>query len=443
MLELGKIDTWEPPELSRDEIDRYKEICKEICLDREFPGQDFFIIFKTQPYIDALYFRFTEKDLDEPDMTIRYPFHEGYFWSPEETRIFIDRCLHNPRCRYSHPEMGEIFEYYSEKHPDWHLKPYYTEHMKLLDHIYNCMQSGTIKEILYKAELDHLAARSDKLDEVNLLSTRPSDIYPGLSMRTLRALNCGYGSELVNTEEYREFIRKLQQSHPDIFKDRLNDAQCRYILDLIEHRLTPNEVGRLYAAAKERLSNMWCSLQYDLFMSTDKTRWKRMETIARINAIDPLYKAHYPQDPDELANSEYNYRYLEKYLLGDREGYDKAIRRANRKRPQDRQERTDLYIMRYPQTINDFCREAVYMKNCLSGYIQAVLNNETDILFMRRADDVNKPFITLEVHHNVLREAYHRFNEDCTPEEADWIRAYCERHGIDASSYHFDRTIDI
>ena len=33
-------------------------------------------------------------------------------------------------------------------------------------------------------------------------------------------------------------------------------------------------------------------------------------------------------------------------------------------------------------------------------------------------------FITIEIYQNRLTQAYHRFNHDCIPEEAEWILDY-------------------
>ncbi len=61
---------------------------------------------------------------------------------------------------------------------------------------------------------------------------------------------------------------------------------------------------------------------------------------------------------------------------------------------------------------------------------------------MRRADDVNQPFITIEVYRGELMQAYHRFNTDCTKEESEWINAYCARHGILTGKFKFDAFVD-
>ena len=79
----------------------------------------------------------------------------------------------------------------------------------------------------------------------------------------------------------------------------------------------------------------------------------------------------------------------------------------------------------------------------LMGYVESVIHNDTTILFLRKANDFNTPFITMEIFEGRLMQAYHRFNRDCTETEAQWIREYCERHGIDSEGFQFDRELDL
>lgn len=60
--------------------------------------------------------------------------------------------------------------------------------------------------MLYKSGLDELAQHVHEIDEVNLLSRKPSDIYDVISIRSLRALNCYDGALLLNEEKYRKVI---------------------------------------------------------------------------------------------------------------------------------------------------------------------------------------------------------------------------------------------
>ena len=97
----------------------------------------------------------------------------------------------------------EIYEYYNRIHPEWKLQRYMLNRIRLLDHIYNCMRKNTAKELLYKAGLDELAVNIYELDELNLLSTKPSDIFDGVPMKALRGLNCKYGIKLLNNDNVR------------------------------------------------------------------------------------------------------------------------------------------------------------------------------------------------------------------------------------------------
>lgn len=443
MLELMNKSSWDAPALSDEQIKTASEACRNQMQKSNTGSLDYLFFFRTEPYIDAMYLYYGDKTRTEPNETIRFIFHEGYCWSFEDREMFRERCFHNVKCVYSREDIERIFAFYSEQHPQWHLERYYTEDMKLLDHIYHCMVQNTASEILYKAGLDELAANISEIDELNLLATKPSDLYEGISLRTLRTLNCEEGAILLHKHEYREYILYIQSKYPDAFKYELNDAHCHYIRDMIEHRLTPGEVGRLFLEARPRLYGIWNDRQYNMYIFLQRQELEIWDQIRMINEIDPFYEKHFPQTPQELKSDDYNYREFPHLLLEEREEYDRAIRLSNRKREYAWQERTEDYIIRYPQTINDFCREAAYMKNCLTGYVEPIIHNDTTIMFMRRADSYNMPFITIEIHRNKLRQAYHRFNEDCNPEEADWIRAFCKRHKIDASGYHFDKALDM
>ena len=434
LLELNTYqNTWTPPEI--DEVKMAYSIRNDECVVNY---RDYLYIFQTEPYIDSIYI---EYDIDrEPMDILRFTIHEGYVWEKEYEEFFHDFFVKHRMCGFSGGQLDKVYDYYNEKHPEWHLQRYLTKGTRLLDHIYNCQKENTAKEMLYKAGLDELAVNIDELDELNLIARKPSDLYDGLSMRVLRSVNCPDGAKLISDKDRRAFIKMLNHKFPSLFDSRLNDAQCRYMRFLIDGDLTIGEVGRLFGSRKPALSRIWTRSQYDTFMATDNIKRRIKELCAIYSSIDPIYENYIRncKDPAE----DLNIKQLEFYLLLHREEYDKAIRRSNRERDYDWMERGDKYYVRYPQTINDFCRESLFMQNCLLTYVEAVKENDTTILFMRKADDVNTPFITIEIYMGELIQAYHRFNEDCTKEEADWIRDYCERHGINASKFEFNADID-
>ena len=431
---------WEPPEIPA------RDMAFSVANDRNTEqSSEYLHIFRSEPYIDSIYIHFGNDRT--PDEIRRFVFKEGYYWNEEEEAYFAEKCLKNSYCGFSGGCLDRIFSSYMTSHPEWHLQRYYAKGLRILDHIYNCMKRNTAKEILYKAGLDELAVNVDGLDELNLLAGSPSELYDGLSIRVLRSLNCGEGALLLNSKHARLMIRDVNVRFPDLFRDELNDAQCRYLAMLINGNLVPGEVGRLFGSRKKNLGSLWCSSMFDFYMHADRRKQAEEESErlfaekCRLFAqIDPIYEKCL-KNCDRFKR-ESNCRWLEFFLLQNREKYDRAIQRSNRKRDQDWQERGKEYIVRYPQTINDFCREAMYMQNCLDTYIEAFIRNDTTILFMRESGNVNKPFITIEIFNNALMQAYHRFNRDCSREEAVWITQFCLRHKIDTSRFKFDSAVD-
>lgn len=429
---------WQPPQLTSEEITEY---CKQATTG-DYIERDFLVIFKIEPYIDTVFVHINAGKTCEPVYINRFTFHKGFIWDSETEKIFVDRCLNNPRCGCTFTKIDDIYRIYSNRYPDWKLNRYYTKPFRLFDHIYHCMRKFSAKEMLYKAGLDELAENIEDMDEYNLLSSKPSDIYEGVSMRTLRALNCREGATLLSLSYNRKFLKELQMKFPEIFKERLNDAQCNYLNHLITGDLTVGEAGRLFKARRLNLMMIWNDNQYKMFLLREKNKEQARDTIKELSEIDAIYSKNLDVDIESTEAVDYRIAQLKVYLLARRGEHHKQIRRSNRKRESSWQERGTGYVVRYPQTINDFCREAVYMSNCLLTYVDALINGDTTILFVRREDDVNMPFITMEIFGNELMQAYHRFNEDCTLQEATWIREYCDRHGIDCSKFKFDNTVD-
>ncbi len=429
---------WQPPQLTSEEMAEY---CK-VATTGDYAERDYLVIFKTEPFIDTVLVRVKAQAGSEPVYINRFTFQTGYVWDSEMERVFVDRCLNNPRCGCAFSKLDDIYRIYSKMYPDWKLNRYYTKPFRLLDHIYHCMRTCSAKEMLYKAGLDELAANIEDMDEINLLSSKPSDIYEGVSMRTLRALNCPDGAELLSLSYNRNFLKELQMKFPQMFKEKLNDAQCSYLNHLITGDLTVGEVGRLFNARRLSLMMIWNNSQYKMFLLKEKNKQEARDAIRELSEIDDIYRKNLYVNINSAEPVDYRIAQLKVYLLAQREEYDEKLRRSNRKRNSSWQERGNGYVVRYPQTINDFCREAVYMSNCLLTYVDALINGDTTILFVRKEDDVNTPFITMEIFRNELVQAYHRFNEDCTPQEAAWIRKYCERHGIVSSRFQFDNAVD-
>lgn len=281
------------------------------------------------------------------------------------------------------------------------------------------------KDLLNKNGLDKLADQIEDIDELNILANEPSEIYDGLPMEVLRSINCHYGSALVNSKYNRLFLKKLYEKYPLLFPDKINSTQCIYLEHMINVNLSVDEVERLFSSKNVEFSKSFnCNILMD-----DESFMRKFTLICNeLAAVDPIYEefiltASFEEYSDVIAR-------LGVYLLRERKQYDEAIRISNKKRSPEWQECSQDYCVRYPQDINDFCREAIYSQDILLYYVNSIIRNETDILFIRKTKDMDRPFIALEIENNCFRQAFHRFERECNPEEVMWIRNYCDRHMI-------------
>lgn len=425
-----KQNDWNPPPV--DEYGLAKQAYKEInqrMIDR------YYYVFQITPYIDSLYIEYGDQGTI---LSIRrFTFHDDYYWDSYSENIFSEYFVKTGNCPHSDKQLDIIFKQYSILHPDWHLKRYYKNGIKMLDHIYHCIRRNTVKEMLYKAGLDELAVNSDDAEELNLLGTNPSALFDGLSMRALRSLNSQEGLKLISSIERRNYMRGLTTRYSTIVNQKLNRAQCRYLNFLIEGGVTMQEIARLFLTKRAELEDIWSLSRLDLFLQVERNGVKYADRLKQYSELDPLIKDYISKVKD--YREDFNLKILDSVMLAGQEKYDGEIKRSNRKRNYSLQERYGEYCIRFPQTVRDFFREALYMRNCLMSYLEDYVRNTTTILFMRKTENVNTPYITVEIFRNKLEQAYHPLNKPCSECEELWIWDYCKRHGIKTRTKSFVR----
>jgi hypothetical protein len=95
-------------------------------------------------------------------------------------------------------------------------------------------------------------------------------------------------------------------------------------------------------------------------------------------------------------------------------------------------ERTfDKFCFIYPKCIQDIKDESVQMSNCVSSYVQRVIDGQCDILFLRYKDNPDKSLVTIEVRGNKIVQALQRYNHPLTKEQAEivdkWNKWYANK----------------
>ena len=89
------------------------------------------------------------------------------------------------------------------------------------------------------------------------------------------------------------------------------------------------------------------------------------------------------------------------------------------------------YVFIYPKCIQDIKDESVNMNNCVSSYVQKVIDGNCDILFLRHKDSPDKSLVTIEVRNNKIVQALQKYNHPLTKEQQEivdkWDKYYANK----------------
>lgn len=89
------------------------------------------------------------------------------------------------------------------------------------------------------------------------------------------------------------------------------------------------------------------------------------------------------------------------------------------------------YRFIYPKCVQDIKDESVQMSNCVSSYVQKVIDGNCDILFLRYKDSPDKSLVTIEVCNNKIVQALQKYNHPLTKEQQEvvdrWNKWYANK----------------
>lgn len=398
-----KENTWTP---DFSDLDRIQRRAKEIL---HKPQQEVCIVFEKDRYMEVvIYNEYVVSSF------ARFIIAPDYYWSWEEEihfgKILKDECL-----AYDFEQFRDIYQRYSEEFPMWHLT-FHTNHpLRLLDHIRQCMQHGSVKEILYKSGLDELAACMEGIEDYNMIGSSPSDIFSGLSIRLLRAINCPSGPLLLSTEKKRQKLLVLQNTYSWLFDESWNPSMCQYMNQMIEQGLDEKSIIQKFRKNYSKLRGFWVPSQYEVY--TKELQIK--EELSR-ELGEKIYKKIKEED---IAN-------IHQLMIRNKEFWDAEITVSNMEREQMYIFADEQYSITYPQNIKEYVTEAIVQQNCLLVYLYDYVENYTDILFMRKVGMEEQPYITIEIFQENITQAFLKCNEKPEEEAIAWLKAYAADHGL-------------
>ena len=81
----------------------------------------------------------------------------------------------------------------------------------------------------------------------------------------------------------------------------------------------------------------------------------------------------------------------------------------------------------YPVNPSDIVAEGHALRHCVGSYVDRVANQECLILFLRRCEDLDTPFYTIEIRHKKVVQVRGMVNEAPTPEVEKFMSLWEKR----------------
>lgn len=139
---------------------------------------------------------------------------------------------------------------------------------------------------------------------------------------------------------------------------------------------------------------------------------------------------------DDVKNMHDNL--LELYNLRKQEY---AIKKFNKQKPkwEDFTYENNNYVVKYPEKPEELAREGIELHHCVKSYIDRVSNGITNLLFIRKVSEPDKPFFTVEISNDGFIEQVHGFgNRNATTEPGleDFIREWKTKTNLKTRNYN-------
>lgn len=78
----------------------------------------------------------------------------------------------------------------------------------------------------------------------------------------------------------------------------------------------------------------------------------------------------------------------------------------------------------YPKDPDEIVKEGQALHHCVGSYVSSVANKKCIILFLRKTEELDKPFFTIEVRNGEVRQIHGQNNMDPTPEVQKFMAAW-------------------
>lgn len=347
---------------------------------------------------------------------------DGYSLSEAEEVSFLEYINVDFIC-FSDEQIHKFNEKIVRRFPSWHYFDYSSEYMRdALKHMYFASHRSGAREILYKADLCRIAANLDEIPSYNMIGSNPESIIGyDLPLKLLRLLNQPDMISKLFAEESIIQCRNVYSEYSGyIGKELPSGGQWNYLEALYNNGGTFAGHGFIRALyEKLSLTGTTCFLdEYEQFLKlrdeiSDIKKMRIPKPCDVWGVVEKLEKVRECRTENERVDPLFSER-------KKRNGFEYKGRR---------------YAVSMPGSSLDICKEAIAQGNCVMDYIEDHASGDTTILFVRRVNEPEQSFVTMEVKDRVIEQVYGRFNSLPKKEVYEFLKEYARARWLLCDPY--------
>jgi hypothetical protein len=95
-----------------------------------------------------------------------------------------------------------------------------------------------------------------------------------------------------------------------------------------------------------------------------------------------------------------------------------------------------IYSIVTPKEMDDLIKEGSDLSHCVASYVDSILSKKCKILFLRKSEDVENPFATIEVRGINVRQARGFANRALKKDERDFISEWAKKKDLEVNYYY-------
>lgn len=234
------------------------------------------------------------------------------------------------------------------------------------------------------------------------------------------------------TPEARSYFLRMNKEECEYFTQMLGEAQEK--LWLSDAIIAIKVLNTIYGYKNWKgYLQLLCSLT-----KKDREEYERfccvLNSISQKEAVsEEVKKIPWNVKGDEITHAIKKCETIQ-YMLGPGYITAKCLFENRQKEMQKYFFADGYYIIKPPMLPEELVLEGLEQNHCLSDFVEPVGRGKTTILFLRKADEEDKPFFALEVKEDLdgsfLRQCHGKNNSNMTSDIIPFVERYCKKNNI-------------